>query len=80
MASKNLSPLHMSKVGRINSARNSFDLGYHSYFTQPAGMLLPCYVQDIVPGDYLKLHVQNFCRTHPVNTAAFSRYKQITDF
>ena len=49
-------------------------------FTSPAGMLLPTYVQDVQPDDYLKLDVANFTRTMPVNTAAFSRMKEITKF
>lgn len=74
------SPLNLEQGGHISVPRNSFDLGYHTMFTSPAGLLLPTYVQDVQPDDYLKLDVANFTRTMPVNTAAFSRLKEITKF
>ena len=74
------SPLNLEQGGHISVPRNSFDMGYHSMFTCPAGLLLPTYVQDVQPDDYLKLDVSNFTRTMPVNTAAFSRMKEITKF
>ena len=67
----NVYPLKTNK-----SPRNGFDMSYHSYFTSPTGMLLPAYVQDVTPGDFLKLDVSNFTRTLPVNTAAFARIKK----
>ena len=74
------SPLNLTPGKNARLPRNSFDMSYHSYFTSPAGLLLPNYVQDVQPGDFLKLDVEHFSRTMPVNTAAFSRYKEITDF
>ena len=74
------SALNLEQGGHISVPRNSFDMGYHSMFTCPAGLLLPTYVQDVQPDDYLKLDVSNFTRTMPVNTAAFSRMKEITKF
>ena len=74
------SPLNLNPGKNANLPRNSFDLGYHSIFTSPAGMLLPSYVQDVQAGDFLSLDVKNFTRTMPVNTAAFSRLKEVTDF
>ena len=71
----NVYPLKTNK-----SPRNGFDLSYHSYFTSPTGMLLPAFVQDVTPGDFLKLDVSNFTRTLPVNTAAFARIKEKMDF
>ena len=66
------------KPQKSHVGRNGFDMSYHSYFTTPVGMLLPCYVQDVQPGDYMKLNVSNFTRTAPVNTAAF--LQESTDF
>ena len=74
------SALNLEQGGHISVPRNSFDMGYHTMFTSPAGMLLPTYVQDVQPDDYLNLDVANFTRTMPVNTAAFSRMKEITNF
>ena len=71
----NVYPLKSNK-----SPRNGFDMSYHSYFTSPTGMLLPAYVQDVTPGDFLKLDVSNFTRTLPVNTASFARIKEKMDF
>ena len=73
-------PLNLNPGKNTNLPRNSFDIGYHSVFTSPAGLLLPAYVQDVQPGDYLNLDVKNFTRTMPVNTASFSRLKENTDF
>lgn len=78
--SRMASPLNLTPGGSVSTPRNSFDMGFHSMFTSPAGMLLPNYVQDVQPGDYLKLDVSSFSRTMPVNTAAFSRFKEKTDF
>ena len=71
----NVYPLKTNK-----SPRNGFDMSYHSYFTSPTAMLLPAFVQDVTPGDFLKLDVSNFTRTLPVNTAAFARIKEKMDF
>ena len=78
--SKKSQPLNLTPSGHTSVPRNSFDMGYHSVFTSPAGLILPTYVQDVQPDDYLDLKVGNFTRTMPVNTAAFSRYKECTDF
>ena len=74
------SALNLEQGGHTSVPRNSFDMGYHTMFTSPAGLLLPTYIQDVQPGDFLKLDVANFTRTMPVNTAAFSRLKEITKF
>lgn len=77
---KTARPLNLTPGGKVNVPRNSFDMSYHTLFTSPAGMLLPNYVQDVNYGDYLRLDSSNFTRTMPVNTAAFCRFKEVTDF
>ena len=77
---KTAQPLNLTPGGKVNVPRNSFDMSYHTLFTSPAGMLLPNYVQDVNYGDYLRLDASNFTRTMPVNTAAFCRFKEVTDF
>lgn len=78
--SNDAQPLALNKATSKQLPRNSFDMSYHSYFTSPAGMLLPNFVQDVQPGDFLNLEVSNFSRTMPVNTAAFARLKEVNDF
>ena len=39
-----------------------------------------CHVQDLCPGDYVKLNVKSFARTVPCNTAAFARMTEHVDF
>ena len=73
------SPLNLNPGKNAHLPRNSFDMSYHSVFNSPAGLLLPAYVQDVTPGDFLKLDVSNFTRTLPVNTAAFARIKEKMD-
>lgn len=64
----------------LQTPRNQFDMSYHSYFTQPLGMILPCYCEEILPGDHIKIDAANFTRTQPVQTAAFTRFQQNTEF
>ena len=68
------------KAKQNSLPRNAFDLSHHSYFTSPTGLILPAYVEDINPGDYLKIDVQNFTRTQPCATAAFVRIREAEDF
>ena len=74
------SPLNLTPGKNNSLPRNSFDVGYHTMFTSPAGLILPTYVQDVKEGSYLNVNVANHTRTMPVNTAAFSRLKEVTDF
>jgi hypothetical protein len=60
--------------------RNGFDMSYLTCFTAPVGLLLPSYVQDINPGDFIKIDVSNFTRTLALNTAAYARIRERTDF
>ena len=73
------SPLNFQQKN-LSHPRNAFDMSHHSYFTAPTGLLQPCYYQDLIPDDYLKLDVSNFTRTVPVNTAAFARLTEHVDF
>lgn len=62
------------------SPRNSFDMSFDTGFTKPLGLLTPCYFQDVIPGDHLKLNVRNFTRTLSLNSAAFTRLHENVDF
>jgi len=65
---------------RNHLKRNGFPLGFESYFSSPLGLLKPCYVQDVIPGDYLDVNVSNFTRTKTLNTAAFARLNEEVNF
>lgn len=72
--------LNLTPGASVKTPRNAFDMSYHNVFNSPAGMLLPNYVQEVQPDDYLTLDVSHFSRTMPVNTAAFSRFRECCDF
>ena len=65
---------------KTNTPRNAFDMSHDVYMHSPVGMLIPSFVQDIKPNDYFTLDVSSYARTVPVNTAAFCRMTQFTDF
>lgn len=62
------------------SPRNAFNVGYSTLFTSPAGMLLPCYVEEVKEGDKLKLGLSNITRTRPLETSAFMTFDEKVDF
>ena len=72
-------PLQLSKMS-MKQSRNAFKMSYHENFSSPVGQIIPCHVQDICPGDYVKLNVKSFARTVPCNTAAFARMSEHVDF
>ena len=72
-------PLQLSKMS-LKQSRNAFKMSYHENFSSPVGQIVPCHVQDVCPGDYVKLNVKSFARTVPCNTAAFARMTEHVDF
>lgn len=58
------------------TSRNSFDLSHRNLFTAKVGELLPCFVQEVNPGDSIKLDSSYFTRTAPLSTAAFTRLRE----
>ena len=72
-------PLQLSKMS-LKQSRNAFKMSYHENFSSPVGQIIPCHVQDVCPGDYVKLNLQSFSRTVPCNTAAFARMTEHVDF
>lgn len=58
------------------TSRNSFDLSHRNLFTAKVGELLPCFVQEVNPGDSIKLNASYFTRTAPLQTAAFTRLRE----
>ena len=63
-----------------NLPRNVFDLSQHRIFSAKAGMLLPCYVDEVNPNESYRINVNSFLRTQPLNSAAYARFNQRVDF
>lgn len=61
-------------------SRNAFDLSQRRIFSSKCGEILPCLVQDCLPGDKFKVKANSFVRTAPLNTASFARLKQYYNF
>lgn len=61
-------------------SRNSFDLSHRNLFTAKVGELLPCFVQEVNPGDTIKLTSSYFTRTAPLQSAAFTRLRENIQF
>lgn len=61
-------------------SRNAFDLSQRRIFSSKCGEILPCFLQDCLPGDKFKVNASTFSRTAPLNTAAFARLKQYYNF
>ena len=57
---KAASPLVLSRQ-RTNVPRNAFKLDFHQDFNCPVGLLVPTYLQEVKPNDYLTVDVSNFC-------------------
>lgn len=65
---------------RNNPSRSGFDLSNRNCFSAKVGQLLPVYCKEVLPGDKFDLSPQWFTRTRPVNTAAFTRFREYFDF
>lgn len=60
--------------------RNAFDMSHRKIYSSKIGEILPCLVQDCLPGDKFKVNASSFSRTAPLNEAAFCRMKQYYNF
>lgn len=60
--------------------RNAFDVGYSNKFTSSLGMLLPCYVRECNPNEHYRINPRMFCRSMPMNSAAFIQCSQNVEF
>ena len=59
-----------------NLRKNVFDLSATNKFTLSAGMLVPCLVRELNPGEKVELSLASITRAQPLNTAAFVRLNQ----
>lgn len=57
-------------------SRNSFDLSHRNMFTAKVGELLPCFVQELNPGDSVKVTSSYFTRTALLQSNAFTRLRE----
>lgn len=60
--------------------RNAFDVGYSNKFTSSLGMLLPCFVRECNPNEHYRINPRLFCRSMPMNSAAFIQCTQNIEF
>ena len=61
-------------------SRNSFDLSHRNLFTAKVGELLPCFVQEVNPGDSIKVDCSYYTRTAPLQSNAFTRLRENVQF
>lgn len=59
---------------------NTFNLDRRNLFTVKIGQLLPIFCEEVIPGDEIKINMQHFSRSMPVQTAAFTRLKENIQF
>ena len=64
----------------VQLSRNAFDVGYTNKFTSSLGMLLPCYVRECNPNEHYRINPRMFCRSMPMNSAAFIQCTQNIEF
>lgn len=59
---------------------NTFNLDRRNLFTAKIGQLLPIFCEEVIPGDEIKIDMQHFSRSMPVQSAAFTRLKENIQF
>lgn len=65
---------------RNSVSRNGFDLTFSHDFTAKCGELLPLFHRTLMPGDKIRIRLNSFTRTSPVETAAFTSINEYFDF
>ena len=59
---------------------NTFNLDRRNLFTAKIGQLFLIFCEEVIPGDEIKINMQHFSRSMPVQTAAFTRLKENIQF
>lgn len=62
------------------TSRSAFDLSRRVISSAKCGELLPCFVEDMLPGDHIKIKPSLFTRLAPLNTSNFARINQYVNF
>lgn len=71
----------MSLSGLKNHpSRDAYDMGMRRAFTAKVGEYLPVYMRAVLPGDKWKNHTSWITRTQPVNTAAYTSFREYYDW
>ena len=65
---------------RNHPSRSGFDLSRRMIFSAKVGEILPVYWTKVLPGNYYEIKHQNFTRTMPVTTPAFTRIREYFDW
>lgn len=60
--------------------KNSFDLSHQSKLTTNMGLLTPCYIQDVIPGDSFKVNTSQLVRFSPLLAPSMHRIDFKLDF
>lgn len=70
-----------SEVGRIRPPkRSAFDLSFENKLSLNFGQLVPVYLEEVVPGDKVKLNAQIFLRFAPLLAPVMHRVNVFTHF
>ena len=75
-----MNSIFANQKSKANLQRNAFDLSRSDIFSASAGMLLPCFVEEVNPNEHFEITPSSFLRTMPLNTAAYTRLKQNVEF
>lgn len=75
-----MNSIFAKQKSKANLQRNAFDLSRSDIFSASAGMLLPCFVEEVNPNEHFEITPLSFLRTMPLNTAAYTRLKQNVEF
>ena len=63
-----------------NPSREGFDLSQKLNFTAKVGELLPVWWMPVLPTDDIRVSLQSFARTQPLNSSAFARMRGYFNF
>lgn len=74
----NLMGFHSIDNNKVH--RSTFDLSRRNLFTSKIGELLPVFCEEVIPGDDIKVNMQHFSRSMPIQTAAFTRLRENVQF
>ena len=56
----------MNTIQTMKPRKNKFDLSHEVKQTGNMGKLMPCYIQDVIPGDSYRVDTQQLIRFSPL--------------
>jgi Capsid protein (F protein). len=75
MANIKQTPSTQARLGKTGH-----DLSHRFIFSSTVGQLLPIYVDELIPGDHVKISADMFTRTVPLETPPFTRVTEHIDY